>query len=764
MRLSWKISRYIIQTILPYFAFAWLLLSVILFVQQASKYSDIFFNVKIPSSLVWQLSAALIPNVIAFTCPMAALVGVIIGLTKMQGDSELVAIRASGVGNFAITIPIIILGILLSLFSFFVNLRGVPFAAQVVRKVAIQSAIYKLESPIEPGVFNTEVQGYTIYVKDGDIEKGTWKKIFIYNEDKKNALVRLITSDNGRIDSSEESSELVLENALVSTLPLEGSQQKYISEHVKNLRFAIQTKRGELIERLSKTEETPEEMGLNELAAYAQTKTGKERIEANILWQRRILLSLTSLLFALLGTSLVLRFNSGRGGRGRGILLALAALVSYYLVALLGEQLARTGVISVFSAGLLPMILSCIAIAWFFYSQRLRSAGAFNFNLGRVESTPVKKELNTRKAIFSGIHTGILDFDIISNLIRYFLLTFAFLAAIYMIFTAFEMWKFAGSIDNGVNLLLRYLMYLVPFIYVQIAPSALMIATLATYVVKSRQNEIVTWTASGQSIYRLLLPCFAFMMVIGVVNWGIQEYVLPESNQKQDSLRAQIRNKGVFAQREGKNWIASDNRIYSFEFKKDGRPVGSNQMQNFSVFEFTPDYSKLVALTKADVAVWEDKKIRLIEGVKRTTWKGGIPETMPATKEESEIAEDFNPFYQIGAKPNHMNSRETKEVARNTESDDEKNALLVALEKKRSTPLLPLIITLFTAPFALTLSRKGKVMTVGYAVGIWLLFMGVTSTFDQFGNSGFLPPKIAVWGPLVLFSMLGFYLLSKIKT
>ena len=98
-RIGWLISKYLLRTIVPYFVFSWLLLSVILFVQQASRYSDIFFSVNIPANLLWQLTIALIPNVIAFTCPMAMLVGTIIGLAKMQGDNELVAIRASGVGN-----------------------------------------------------------------------------------------------------------------------------------------------------------------------------------------------------------------------------------------------------------------------------------------------------------------------------------------------------------------------------------------------------------------------------------------------------------------------------------------------------------------------------------------------------------------------------------------------------------------------------------------------------------------------------------------
>lgn len=223
-KLSWLISKYLLQNILPYFIFTWLLLSVILFVQQASRFSDIFFSVNIPKSLVWQLAFALIPNVIAFTAPMAILIGVIIGLSKMQGDSELIAIRSSGVGNFQIAFPVIILGLLLSVFAFFINLQGVPIASNIVRGIALQTALYKLESPIEPGVFNTEIGGYTIYVKTGDKIDGDWENIFIYNEDKPNNQMRLITAKSGKIDSTIENgrefAELVLKNAVSTTLPL----------------------------------------------------------------------------------------------------------------------------------------------------------------------------------------------------------------------------------------------------------------------------------------------------------------------------------------------------------------------------------------------------------------------------------------------------------------------------------------------------------------------------------------------------------------
>ena len=70
-RLGLLIPKYLLFAVLPYFLFSWLLLSVILFLQQASRFSDIFFNVNLPTGVVWQLTIALIPNVIAFTCPMA---------------------------------------------------------------------------------------------------------------------------------------------------------------------------------------------------------------------------------------------------------------------------------------------------------------------------------------------------------------------------------------------------------------------------------------------------------------------------------------------------------------------------------------------------------------------------------------------------------------------------------------------------------------------------------------------------------------------
>ena len=777
-RVSWLVSRYLLGSIMPYFLFAWLLLTVILFVQQASRYSDIFFDANVPGELVWQLAVALLPNVIAFTCPMAMLVGTVIGLTKMQGDSELVAIRASGVANWQIAVPIAVVGVLLSVFAFLVNSRGVPLAASLVRHVALQTAIKKLESPVEPGTFNRDVTGYTLYVDKGDVDTGRWQNIFIYSEDASKGTVRVITSNSGRIDTSDDESELALDNASVVTMPMVPGQGKYAVENVGDLRLSIRTSRSELLKRVSSIRLTPEELGLAELSDYAASadRTDKERRDAQLLQQRRILLSITPFIFCMLGTVIVLRLN--RGGRGFGIALALVVLVIYYLLAFLGEQLGRTGQIPVLAAGLFPLAGSAAAFLWFSLSQRMAWLNAIPQAFASWTSAYRGRAKRVRiRDVFVDVTTGIRDFDIARGLVGNFLLTLAFVAAIFVIFTGFEMWKYAGVIEGGVWLLIRYLVYLLPFIYLQVAPSAAMIAILATYVVKSRQNEIVTWTSAGQSVYRLLLPCFLLTVLLGAFNWIFQENVVPRSNQMQDMVRETIRDPNQARGDSGTKWLASKDRRYALSIASDNEKAaainsasdnekqsrGANgiPLSHVSVYDLGTE-GKLRSVYRGDQAQWQDGRISFIGLTEKDDVVDGRVITSNQYGGEVELSSD--PRAVTGEKPTHVDTAGLRKQIDDTRSGSRYRMLAISIQRRYSTLLLPLIIALFTAPFSLSLSRYGKAATVGYAVGLWLMFTGISSVCEQLGLSGQLSPALAIWSPLAIFGLFGVFLLSRVKT
>ncbi len=769
MFLSKTISTYLVKAVLPYFGMAWLILTVVLFVQQAGRYAEIYFNPNLPSTFGWKLTIALIPNVIAFTCPMAVLVGVIIGLSRMQTDNELIAIRSAGVGNLAAIIPIFLFGVVLSLFSLIVNIYGVPIASSAVRSIATQTALYKLESPIEPGVFNTEIAGFTIYVDGVSIEDGEWSNVFVYNEDRSNGTTRLITSPSGRIDSQGQNSELVLENAVVSTFVRDGSTGNLVAERLGEFRVAIKTKRDEMMARLNSVEPAAEELGFPQLLRYISTHSGKEKIEAQILIVRRIGVAISPMIFCVLGASMVLRFN--RRGHGFGIALALGTLLGYFLLTFAGEQLARTGAVPVVVGGLIPILSAIAAIVFFSYSGSLPAIRESLKKLTSSVSGYFEHKGPKRRDILVDLTTGIRDFELILSVLKYYLIAMGFLGSIFVVFTAFELWRHAGLLENGVWLLAMHLLYLLPFVYIQLAPTAAMIAMLTTFTIKSRQNEVITWLSAGQSIYRLIFPCFLLMLFLGAVNFAIQETVMPITNRVQEAFRYQIRNGGKSIDSTARYWQANETSIIAYEFDPAASDnvvgqlpacIRNCNLRNVMIFEFGENKAELRSVYRIPDVVWENGVFRSTGDVE----KYSLGESGFARTEMGNGTFAYSWTSPIGSvlKPNHMTASDLRLRIADAESDGEIRRLSVALERKYSTLILPFVIALFTAPFALGLERKQRVVSVAYGVGLWLVFMVVSSAFEQMGLNGTLPAELAVWAPIAIFTLFGIYLLAKAKT
>ncbi len=65
------------------------------------------------SRLLGQIGAALMPGVLIFTIPIATLAGIIIGFSRMGSDSEIVAMRAAGVGSWTMFWPALVVGLVL---------------------------------------------------------------------------------------------------------------------------------------------------------------------------------------------------------------------------------------------------------------------------------------------------------------------------------------------------------------------------------------------------------------------------------------------------------------------------------------------------------------------------------------------------------------------------------------------------------------------------------------------------------------------------
>lgn len=759
------IPKYIARAILPYVSLTLILLTGILFAQQAGRFAEIAVYSQIPFSLLLEISLALLPGVLIFSIPAAALAGILVGFSRMGSDSEIVAMRAAGVGSWTLLWPGLLLGVLLTAATSYLHIKEAPEAARDLKRAALQGALRKLDSPVEPRTFTTEVPGYVIYVRDGDKSQGSWGRVFIYRQEP-DGSVRVVTARSGRIDSSGNKSELVLSDAVATKIPgstaTEEDQKSYVLERLDQLRLAINTGRAELIDRLNRGERSSEELEWGKLREQASSGSDDERREGQRTIHRKLALSVSPLIFALLGGVLGLRVR--RGGRAIGVVLSLVIVTSYYLVSLLGESLARVGTLSPMVGGwLATALVLCIsalilAVNHLPWSHQFRKRAAIPEQF-RSSQFRTARTVGSARSGFPSL----LDVGLFRTLSGSFFLTFAALVLIVIIFTLFELWRFIGVNHVPLKLVGKYLLFLLPLVTVELVPATMLVTVLITYALLARRSEAIAWWACGQSVYRLMLPGLLFAVLAAIATWLVQEQLMPSSNVKQDSMRSQIRGTEARAMTgTGRQWLASidANRLYSYEFDEQ-----QLVLHDPLIFEFDRSGTHLLNVIKGTVGSWtaaneltlreaETVSLRQME-VSRTDLeelklKGVESQQVfkPSVDKPSQLSANALSAYLKGAKRRGMDV----------------SALAVALQRKYAGPFSVLVMAFIGMPLALSFGRRGAIIALCVAVGVGLAFWGVSGGFRQLGNHGLLPPEVAGWSPLIIFAAAGSYLLSQVRT
>lgn len=746
----------------PYILLSLLMLTAVLFAQQASRLAEVFVYTDLPVSLLGGLGAALLPGVLVFSIPLATLAGIIIGFSRMGSDSEIVAMRAAGVGSWTMIWPALVAGLFFTGITTYLHLQEAPRAARDLERVALQGALAKLDSPVEPRTFST-LPRYVIYVRDGDKTRGTWGRVFIYAQqaDDKDEI---FTARSGRIDSSGEQSELVLTDVLATKLP--GAEQRdksYVVERSDQLRVSINTGRADIVQRLNQRDPNADTMDWDDLRDRATSGSQTEQREAIRILNRRTALAAAPFVFSLIAVALGLRVR--RGGRSAGVLLTLLVVIVYYLLSLLGESLARVGTVSPYVGPWLATVFILAVSFVLFWINRTPFSLTASL-LRKPPSGPEKTTASVGRRSLIGVATlgfpNLMDATLLRSLVLSFIVCFAALAAIFNIFTLFELWRFIAVNNASIGLVARYLLFLMPLIAVELFPATMLISVLVTYALLARRHEAIAWWASGQSVYRLMLPGFIFALAIAFGSWLVQEHVMPGSNLKQDALRARIRGGEARAiTRSGRQWLASTDtrRFYSYEFSEDG------QLIEPTIYELDPEAVHLAKVVSGKSATWTDATHLKINDTETLTLNGmevdarTAPETILAGVDSPAV---FKPTID---KPSQLSAEDLQAYLRAAKQrGTDVSALAVALQRKYAGPFSIIIMAIIGMPLAVSFGRKGTIIALCAAVAVSIAYWAVGGGFQHLGNHGLLRPTVAGWSPLVIFAAAGTYFLSKVRT
>ena len=766
-----RIERYVVSAIAPYFGLALLLLTAILLIQQSFRFIELLGMAGTSFNSTIELLSGLLPNVLVFTLPMAALIGTAIGFSQMGSDSEMVAMRAAGIGTFKIVAPVLQCGVMVTVITLLVGMKLAPDAAHALRVTGLRAALRKLDSPVDLRSFNLDLTGKVVYVRDGDRKEGQWGRVFMYWHD--GDVRRLITARSGRIDSSTNQSELVLSDSEVMTLStnVRTGKDEYTFESSDSLRLRddrLNAARNSLLNNLHQYKLEVDEMSWGELRAEMQSTDESAGRKAAVALHKRLALCFAPLTFALMGGAL--GANIRRGGRAIGLLMSICLMVLYYLLSIAGEQLARSGTVPpVVGAWLATIIFVSVGgVSLVLFDVRHLGFGSWKTDL-RSSNGSARGFLQTSLWVSSRARwPSLLDWVVVRSLLSNLIISCLSLSAIFYIFTLFELTRYLAARAVSAWVVASYLFYLLPFVAVALAPMTLLVASIVTYALMARRSETVAWWACGQSTYRLALPGLMLGVCLGGVVWWMHENVLPSSNIRQDDLRAQIRGGAVKtgAVVGGRQWLAFGNseQLFSYLYNSE-----TGDLTDVQVYQFDREGVHLSRVIQGAEGKWETPTLlRLPEARVVNLDKLGGP-IKPVLESSlvlrTEITSDvFKPSLK---KASHMNSSELSNYIRMLKArggSGELASMYVARERKAAEPFGAFVMSLLAIPLALAFGRNSAVMAVTGAIIVGLGYWGITQGLLQLGNYGLLPVSVAVWSPLAVFGGAGLYLLFRTKT
>lgn len=309
------------------------------------------FNLIMRSGVPWDMAFMILglhlPEIIVLTIPIGVLLGTLLVFNRLSGDSEIIALRTSGVSFYRIMVAPLLFGILTSVISFTINESVVPIANRTSKKLEFL-ALYKSELPSGQSNFTYMERDQNMMLRRvfyvGYYDKNALQNVIIldFTRDK---LTQIVAAKSGLFNHGEWE----LEKGRTYILSGDSDITRIMQFHrltipgIKNAQNA-----------LNASSVVPKDMNMLELWHYIQTLRASNAIDKSLLvrFYQKFSQPLACLIVALAGAPLGLL---GRRSKSNlGLVYSAAVVFLYYVLQSSSGALGEAGRLDPLIAAWLP--------------------------------------------------------------------------------------------------------------------------------------------------------------------------------------------------------------------------------------------------------------------------------------------------------------------------------------------------------------------------------------------------------------------------
>lgn len=752
------VDRYVIREVLGPLVIGLLVFTFMLIIPFLIEYAESFISKGVSAPVVLRVMATLLPSALALTIPMSLLLGLLVAFGRLSADREFVALQACGVSLLRLMRPVALLSVLAWIATSYILLVAVPDANQRFREITFGIVAERAEGEVRPRVFFEDFPDVVLYVREVSPSGGGWTDVFMVDNRSPQAPAAFLAR-RGRvvIDRPQRTVEMVLEEGTRHKAQNAGEYEVFRFDRL------VLSLNPETVFPRAGPPLGAREMSIPQLEARAAELEQQGIYPHAELFeiQKKFSIPFACLVFGLIG--LALGASNRRDGKLASFVIGLAVIFIYYVLLWLGQAVVRGHIIPPWLGAWAPnIVLGVMGGLLFLWRDR-----GFDRPL-RLPTLPRFRSVAIPPLRLPMV--GVLDRYVATLYGRVAALAAAALAGIFYISTFLDLSDKVFRGQATWEMLWSYFWFATPQYVYYILPLSVLLASLVTVGLLTKNSELVVMKACGISLYRVALPMIAGAIVAGSVLWFLDESILGPSNRRAEAIRHVIRGGSpetfdvLYRQ-----WVAGTRgEIYHYDYY-DPR---TRRLSGLSVYEFGDGMRTLRRRTYAELATYAGAQRTdaidawtLERGWARELMAGGETRTFtPFTNAKARLEpaayfdtqqpdERFMSYSQLRAYTAGLRA-----------SGFDVSAQLVALERKLSFPFVTIVMTLLAVPFAVTTGRRGAMYGIGVGIVLAISYWVAISIFAALGTGGVMTPVLAAWAPNLLFGAGAGYLLLTVRT
>jgi lipopolysaccharide export system permease protein len=175
-----RIGRYLFRNLFLTTLFSTLAVTMTIWVTQSLKLIDMVINAGAPFTVFLWMMVLTVPTFLGVIMPIALVGALLFSYNKLTVDSELVVMRAVGMGPWRLANPAILLALFVVVVVYFLNVYASPYANREL--VRLQYAVRHEFATvlIREGAFNDISEGLTVYLRKR-LENGEMQGLLVHD-------------------------------------------------------------------------------------------------------------------------------------------------------------------------------------------------------------------------------------------------------------------------------------------------------------------------------------------------------------------------------------------------------------------------------------------------------------------------------------------------------------------------------------------------------------------------------------------------------